>query len=136
MPFKVVAGPNNAVRFDIQSKQCAPEEIFATVLRKLVEDAAKYLGEKVTGAVITVIRLGGQGEPGTGQAPAGDLLLHVQLRPHPLFPVLDESDMEIELPVAPWEAALGARHADYLTRSPRAIGVGCTEAPEPALVQR
>ena len=57
----------------------------------------------------SVIRLAGQGEPGTGQASAGDLLLHVQLRPHPLFHVLDEGDMEIELPVAPWEAALGAK---------------------------
>jgi len=54
MPFKVVAGPENAVRFDIQGKQSAPEEISAMVLRKLVEDAAKYLGEKVTDAVITV----------------------------------------------------------------------------------
>jgi DnaJ-class molecular chaperone len=57
----------------------------------------------------SVIRLAGQGEPGTGQAPAGALLLHVQLRPHPLFHVLDEGDIEIELPVAPWEAALGAK---------------------------
>ena len=54
MPFKVVPGPNNAVRFDIQGKQYSPEEISAMVLRKLVEDAAKYLGEKVTDAVITV----------------------------------------------------------------------------------
>jgi DnaJ-class molecular chaperone len=57
----------------------------------------------------SVIRLAGQGEPGTGNAPAGDLLLHVQLRPHPLFHVLSEGDVEIELPVAPWEAALGAK---------------------------
>jgi molecular chaperone DnaK len=54
VPFKVGPGPNNAVRFDIQGKQHAPEEISAIVLRKLVEDAAKYLGEKVTEAVITV----------------------------------------------------------------------------------
>jgi molecular chaperone DnaK len=54
VPFKVVSGPNNAVRFDIQGKQYSPEEISAMVLRKLVEDAAKYLGEKVTDAVITV----------------------------------------------------------------------------------
>jgi molecular chaperone DnaK len=54
VPFKVVPGPNNAVRFDIQGKQHSPEEISAMVLRKLVEDAAKYLGEKVTDAVITV----------------------------------------------------------------------------------
>jgi DnaJ-class molecular chaperone len=57
----------------------------------------------------SVIRLAGQGEAGTGNAPAGDLLLHVQLRPHPLFHVLEEGDVEVELPVAPWEAALGAR---------------------------
>jgi len=57
----------------------------------------------------SVIRLAGQGELGTGQAPAGDLLLHVQLRPHPLFHVLGEGDVEIELPVTPWEAALGTK---------------------------
>jgi len=57
----------------------------------------------------SVIRLAGQGMPGTGNAPAGDLLLHVRLRPHPLFTVVGESDIQIELPVAPWEAALGAR---------------------------
>ncbi|MGE0128418.1 MAG: molecular chaperone DnaK [Blastocatellales bacterium] len=54
VPFKVVAGPNDAVRFDIQGKLYAPEEISAQVLRKLADDAAKYLGEKVTDAVITV----------------------------------------------------------------------------------
>jgi len=57
----------------------------------------------------SVIRLAGQGEPGTGNAAAGDLLLHVQLRPHALFHVLGEGDVEIELPVAPWEAALGTK---------------------------
>ena len=54
IPFKVVAGPNDAVRFDIMGKLYAPEEISAQVLRKLADDAAKYLGEKVTDAVITV----------------------------------------------------------------------------------
>jgi molecular chaperone DnaK len=54
VPFKVVPAPNNVVRFDIQGKPYAPEEISAMVLRKLVDDAAKYLGEKVTEAVITV----------------------------------------------------------------------------------
>jgi curved DNA-binding protein len=57
----------------------------------------------------SVIRLAGQGEAGTGQAPAGDLLLHVRLRPHALFHALGEGDVEIELPVTPWEAALGAK---------------------------
>jgi molecular chaperone DnaK len=52
--FDVVSGPEGAARFDVHGKQYAPEEISAQVLRKLVEDAAKYLGEKITEAVITV----------------------------------------------------------------------------------
>ena len=55
------------------------------------------------------IRLAGQGEPGTGNAPAGDLLVRVRLRPHPLFRVLSNGDVQVEVPVAPWEAALGAK---------------------------
>jgi len=54
VPYKVEAGPNQAVRFNIFGKQVAPEEVSALVLRKLVEDASAYLGEKVTQAVITV----------------------------------------------------------------------------------
>ena len=52
--FDVVPGPDGAVRFQIGSKQYAPEEISAQVLRKLADDASKHLGEKVTEAVITV----------------------------------------------------------------------------------
>src|ERR1700704_2014054 len=52
--FDVVPGPDDAVRFKIQGRLYAPEEISALVLRKLVEDASKFLGEKVTEAVITV----------------------------------------------------------------------------------
>ncbi len=52
--FDVVPGPDGAVRFKIQGRLYAPEEISALVLRKLVEDAAKFLGEKITEAVITV----------------------------------------------------------------------------------
>jgi curved DNA-binding protein len=57
----------------------------------------------------SVIRLAGQGEPGTGNAPAGDLFLRVRFKPHPLFRIVGADDIEIELPVTPWEAALGAR---------------------------
>jgi molecular chaperone DnaK len=53
VPYKVVAGPNDVMRFEIDGKPYAPEEISAQVLRKLAEDASKYLGEKVTDAVIT-----------------------------------------------------------------------------------
>src|SRR5690348_13473924 len=52
--YKVVKGPSDAVRFEVRGKQYAPEEISALVLRKLAEDAAKFLGERVTEAVITV----------------------------------------------------------------------------------
>lgn len=52
--YKVAAGKDGAVRFDIMGKQYAPEEISAQVLRKLVDDASKYLGEKVKDVVITV----------------------------------------------------------------------------------
>ena len=52
--IKVVAGPDDAVRFEVRDNKYAPEEISAQILRKLAEDAAKYLGEKVTDAVITV----------------------------------------------------------------------------------
>src|SRR6201994_222334 len=54
VPYKVVAGANDAVRFLVMDKEYSPEEISAEILRKLVADAAKYLGEKVTDAVITV----------------------------------------------------------------------------------
>jgi molecular chaperone DnaK len=52
--FDVVPGPDNAVRFKVRDKLYAPEEISAMILRKLADDASKFLGEKVTEAVITV----------------------------------------------------------------------------------
>ncbi len=52
--FDVVEGPDGSVRFQVRDKRYAPEEISAQVLRKLVSDAAKFLGEKITEAVITV----------------------------------------------------------------------------------
>ena len=52
--YKVTKDSGDAVRFEVRGKQYAPEEISAQVLRKLADDAAKFLGEKVTEAVITV----------------------------------------------------------------------------------
>ena len=48
------AGANVKIKSSVLNKQFAPEEISAEVLRKLAEDAGKYLGETVTQAVITV----------------------------------------------------------------------------------
>ncbi len=54
-----------------------------------------------------VIRLSGQGAPGLGGGAAGDLMLEVHFAPHPRYRV-DGADLVTELPLAPWEAALGA----------------------------
>ena len=53
------------------------------------------------------LRLAGQGAPGIGGAPAGDLYLEIEFKPHPRFRV-DGADVYVDLPLAPWEAALGA----------------------------
>ena len=52
--YKVVPGPNDAVRIDIDGKLYSPEEVSSYILRKLADDAARYTGEKVKDAVITV----------------------------------------------------------------------------------
>jgi curved DNA-binding protein len=53
------------------------------------------------------IRLAGQGEASTSGGRSGDLYLEVHIRPHRLFQ-LEGRDVTLTLPVAPWEAALGA----------------------------
>lgn len=54
------------------------------------------------------VRLAGQGTPGLGGGPPGDLYLEVQFEPHARYRV-DGCDLYLTLPVAPWEAALGAQ---------------------------
>jgi DnaJ-class molecular chaperone len=56
----------------------------------------------------STIRLAGQGGAGSDGSEPGDLYLHIRLRPHPIFTV-NGDDLEVELPVAPWEAVLGAK---------------------------
>lgn len=53
------------------------------------------------------LRLAGQGGAGLGTGAAGDLYLEVEFKPHPRYRV-DGRDLYVDLPVAPWEAALGA----------------------------
>lgn len=53
------------------------------------------------------IRLAGQGGEGAGGGPAGDLYLRVRIKRHPRFRREDD-DLVVEVPVAPWEAALGS----------------------------
>jgi curved DNA-binding protein len=54
----------------------------------------------------TVLRLAGQGQPGIGDGPPGDLYLRARLVPHPRYRVVGE-DLEVDLPLQPWQALLG-----------------------------
>jgi len=54
------------------------------------------------------IRLKGQGTPGLGKGTAGDLYLEVEFKPHPHYHA-EGRDLYLDLPVAPWEAALGGK---------------------------
>ncbi|MFK5915151.1 MAG: DnaJ C-terminal domain-containing protein [Woeseiaceae bacterium] len=54
------------------------------------------------------IRLSGQGSAGMGAAPAGDLYLEIVFNPHSIYKV-DGHDVYLDLPITPWEAALGAK---------------------------
>jgi curved DNA-binding protein len=54
----------------------------------------------------TVLRLAGQGQPGIGGGPPGDLYLHLRLVPHPRYRVAGD-DLEMDLPLWPWQAVLG-----------------------------
>lgn len=54
------------------------------------------------------IRLSGQGTPGAGGGQAGDLYLEVEFKPHRVYRV-EGADLHMDLPVTPWEAALGGK---------------------------
>lgn len=54
VPYKVVAGPNDEIRIDINGKLYSPQEISAIILQKMKKTAEDFLGEPVTEAVITV----------------------------------------------------------------------------------
>jgi curved DNA-binding protein len=53
------------------------------------------------------IRLAGEGGPGRGEGPSGDLFLRVRIKPDPRFRV-EGRNLYVDVPVTPWEAALGA----------------------------
>lgn len=78
-------------------------------------DGAPRLGTKTLSVTIPAgvreggkIRLSGQGNPGRSGGKAGDLYLKVKILPHALFK-LEDSNVILDLPLAPWEAALGAK---------------------------
>ena len=55
-----------------------------------------------------LIRLAGQGGSGRDGGPSGDLYLRIAVKPHPNFRRRGDDDLDVDLPVAPWQAALGA----------------------------
>ena len=55
-----------------------------------------------------LIRVAGKGGPGRDGGPPGDIYLRIALKPHPHFRWRDQDDLEVDLPVTAWEAALGA----------------------------
>lgn len=56
----------------------------------------------------STVRLAGQGGAGSNGSEPGDLYMRIRLRPHPTFTVKGD-DLEVDLPIAPWEAVLGAK---------------------------
>ncbi|MFN3712486.1 MAG: DnaJ C-terminal domain-containing protein [Alcanivoracaceae bacterium] len=77
---------------------------------RVVGETTKNLNVKIPAGVTggERIRLKGQGLAGLGDGPAGDVYLLIRLVPHPLFDVEDHN-LLVTVPVAPWEAALGAK---------------------------
>jgi curved DNA-binding protein len=55
-----------------------------------------------------LIRVAGRGGPGRDGGPPGDLYLRIALKPHPHFRPRGDDDLDVDLAVAPWQAALGA----------------------------
>ncbi|MCC1495350.1 DnaJ C-terminal domain-containing protein [Alcanivorax sp. 1008] len=77
---------------------------------ELIGETTKSLNVKIPAGVSDGerIRLKGQGSAGVGDMPAGDVYLRIRLVPHPLFDV-EGHNLIVTVPVAPWEAALGAK---------------------------
>jgi len=84
------------------------EEAHRGVRKTLTLEGGKTLEVNIPAGTTDGHRLRLRGQGGGGGAQAGDLYLRVRLAPHPLFR-LNGQDLELEVPVAPWEAALGSR---------------------------
>ncbi len=98
------------------------EDSFAGVTRELSlrsvqldEQGRPYMGTRTLSVRIPtgvregqMIRLSGQGMPGEGGGEAGDLFLTVRFAPHPVYQA-DGRDLKMQLPITPWEAALGGK---------------------------
>jgi curved DNA-binding protein len=85
------------------------EEAYAGARKSVRFEGGRTLEVKLPAGVTNgqQIRLAGQGGEGIGGGSRGDLYLEVRIAPHPYFR-LEGRDVHLDLPVTPWEAALGA----------------------------
>jgi curved DNA-binding protein len=88
-------------KISLQVPEVSPEGVVQTRSRTLNVNIPKGVRQGQQ------IRLAGQGEPGIGDGERGDLYLEIEFRPHAYYHV-EGRDIYLDLPVTPWEAALGA----------------------------
>jgi curved DNA-binding protein len=102
------AGRETAGGNDVEAEFAVPLSLAVSGGKTQFEYDGKTIEVRIPAGVAqgAVIRLAGQGRAGRRGA-AGDLLLRIRYEAHPLFAVKG-SDLEIDLPITPWEAALGA----------------------------
>lgn len=100
---ETLSGESKQVSFKVPQHSAAGQRM---------ADITKTLNVKIPAGVTDGerIRLKGQGAPGVAGGEKGDLYLTIRLAPHPSFEV-EGHDLVIEVPLAPWEAALGAKVA-------------------------
>ena len=114
-PFRRRGGDRHArIEIDLEDSYHGAERTIRLQNPEVTADGHVALREKEVRVTIPAgvaegqqIRLRGQGESAAANGAAGDLYLEIGIRPHPLFQ-LEGRDVVVTLPVAPWEAALGA----------------------------
>ncbi len=86
------------------------EEAYKGSSRNISLSSGKQISVRIPAGVTDgqKIRLAGQGGPGAGGGPNGDLFLEVHILPHRRFR-LDGNTVSLDVPIAPWEAAMGAK---------------------------
>ena len=95
---------------DVQAEIEIPLEVAHTSGTRLITFSSKQLEVNIPKGVRdeTKIRLAGQGEPGFGGGPKGDLYLKIKIAQHPVFE-LSGDNITVEVPLMPWEAVSGER---------------------------
>ena len=97
------------IRIDIEDAFRGAERLLRLQISDGITQGARKLNVKIPPGVTSgqQIRLAGQGQPGARGGARGDLYLQVEIEPHPIYR-LEGKDVLVDLPITPWEAALGA----------------------------